>query len=219
MGIKSIALGVSALILSSSVNAAIISTDWQAADDNLITQDTNSGLEWLDLTVTVGMSYDAVSAQLGVGGDYEGWRYATTSELIGFFDAFGGDSGYYSGWSTQNNGLFDVIAPYWGDLFCSNYSSCPTGEGYSQVIHNGIFSDASNATRSQIYDRPVNGQPDVTTYDNVLVDGIQIPNTIALEGMGSALVRDVSAVPVPAAAWLFGSGLLGLIGVARRKKA
>lgn len=28
-----------------------------------------------------------------------------------------------------------------------------------------------------------------------------------------------SAVPVPAAAWLFGSGLLGLVGVARRKKA
>ena len=30
---------------------------------------------------------------------------------------------------------------------------------------------------------------------------------------------DVSAVPVPAAVWLFGSGLIGLIGVARRKKA
>ena len=28
---------------------------------------------------------------------------------------------------------------------------------------------------------------------------------------------DVAAVPVPAAAWLFGSGLLGLIGFARRK--
>lgn len=28
-----------------------------------------------------------------------------------------------------------------------------------------------------------------------------------------------AAVPVPAAAWLFGSGLLGLVGVARRKKA
>ena len=28
----------------------------------------------------------------------------------------------------------------------------------------------------------------------------------------------VSTVPVPAAAWLFGSGLIGLIGVARRKK-
>ena len=29
----------------------------------------------------------------------------------------------------------------------------------------------------------------------------------------------VSAVPVPAAVWLFGSGLLGLVGVARRKKS
>ena len=29
---------------------------------------------------------------------------------------------------------------------------------------------------------------------------------------------DVAAVPVPAAVWLFGSGLLGLIGVARKKK-
>ena len=29
---------------------------------------------------------------------------------------------------------------------------------------------------------------------------------------------DVQAVPVPAAVWLFGSGLLGLVGVTRRKK-
>ena len=34
-----------------------------------------------------------------------------------------------------------------------------------------------------------------------------------------SITADVAAVPVPAAAWLFGSGLLGLIGVARRKKA
>jgi len=32
-------------------------------------------------------------------------------------------------------------------------------------------------------------------------------------------VAAVSAVPVPAAVWLFGSGLLGLVGVARRKRA
>ena len=30
---------------------------------------------------------------------------------------------------------------------------------------------------------------------------------------------DVSVVPIPATAWLFGSGLLGLVGMARRKKA
>ncbi len=32
-------------------------------------------------------------------------------------------------------------------------------------------------------------------------------------------VMPVSAVPVPAAAWLFGSGLIGLVGVARRKQS
>ena len=34
-----------------------------------------------------------------------------------------------------------------------------------------------------------------------------------------SITADVNAVPVPAAVWLFGSGLLGLVGVARRKKA
>ncbi len=40
---------------------------------------------------------------------------------------------------------------------------------------------------------------------------IQSENINALEA--------VSAVPVPAAAWLFGSGLIGLVGAARKKKA
>lgn len=35
---------------------------------------------------------------------------------------------------------------------------------------------------------------------------------------GVALVR-LSAVPIPAAVWLFDSGLVGLSGLARRKKA
>ena len=34
-----------------------------------------------------------------------------------------------------------------------------------------------------------------------------------------AALGPMPAVPVPAAVWLFGSGLLGLIGIARRKKA
>ncbi len=36
---------------------------------------------------------------------------------------------------------------------------------------------------------------------------------------GLNLVGTVSAIPVPAAVWLLGSGLIGLVGVARRKKA
>ena len=33
-----------------------------------------------------------------------------------------------------------------------------------------------------------------------------------------AMSQELTAVPVPAAAWLFGSGLLGIVGMARRKK-
>ena len=36
---------------------------------------------------------------------------------------------------------------------------------------------------------------------------------------GQTLAVDVKVVPVPAAVWLFGSGLIGLVGVARRKRA
>lgn len=40
-----------------------------------------------------------------------------------------------------------------------------------------------------------------------------------IQGANNATLMSVSSVPVPAAVWLFGSGLLGLIGVAGRKKS
>ena len=41
----------------------------------------------------------------------------------------------------------------------------------------------------------------------------------AATGEINVLVEPPSAVPIPAAAWLFGSAILGLFGIARRKKA
>ena len=39
------------------------------------------------------------------------------------------------------------------------------------------------------------------------------------DGVTSAKFAGSTVVPVPASVWLFGSGLLGLVGIARRKKA
>ena len=36
---------------------------------------------------------------------------------------------------------------------------------------------------------------------------------------GNTIAVDLAPVPVPAAVWLFGSGLLGLVGIARRKQS
>lgn len=51
-------------------------------------------------------------------------------------------------------------------------------------------------------------------YDNL---GGKSPNSSLYTSYDNAFYSSV--VPVPAAVWLFGSGLIGLIGVARRKKA
>jgi hypothetical protein len=43
--------------------------------------------------------------------------------------------------------------------------------------------------------------------------------TLSANATGGTYSMTISAVPVPAAVWLFGSGLIGLIGIARRKTA
>jgi hypothetical protein len=52
------------------------------------------------------------------------------------------------------------------------------------------------------------------TINSVLQDISNTGDTRSSVGTGF-----YSAVPIPAAAWLFGSGLLGLVGIARRKKS
>lgn len=50
-------------------------------DHNDYLTDTESGLDWLDVTKSITRSYADISAQLGVDGQFEGWRYATGNEF------------------------------------------------------------------------------------------------------------------------------------------
>lgn len=60
--------------------AALIPSDLSAPNDQLVTIDSVTGLEWLDVTATQGQSYNSVAA--GFGGFIQlGFRYATIGEV------------------------------------------------------------------------------------------------------------------------------------------
>lgn len=87
-----------------------------------------------------------------------------------------------------------------GDADTRNYGSLASYIGLGTVSYSfvGSASDTSTAT-------------------NGLLRGVQ--DYAYLVNADVTYTYSVPAVPVPAAVWLFGSGLIGLVGVARRKKA
>ncbi|HVP13991.1 MAG TPA: hypothetical protein VMS88_00525, partial [Terriglobales bacterium] len=66
---------LAAVALAGSAHADLVAADLFSAGDGLVTRDTDSGLDWLDLPgLTTNLSYDAI--QGGAGGWIAGgWRY------------------------------------------------------------------------------------------------------------------------------------------------
>ncbi len=104
-----------------------------------------------------------------------------------------------------------------------------TISGTNLIRDGSILADVNSATP---YSDQLTGQSEFISYaplaatSNSLGFGPETPfyGVAAYFDIGSGnslhvTGYSVSAVPIPAAVWLFGSGLLGLIGVARRKKA
>jgi hypothetical protein len=206
INLKSLSVAVSALALSTSVNAALVSKDWKDTGDNLITRDTVSGLEWLDMTETNDMSYNFVSLQLDVGGQFEGWRYASSEEVIILWGNFGINlAGSGLGSSVGLNTGIITATDFFGDTSAEYYS---LNTGSAGLVSNSPAA-GEHIAMGAYYNQPTN-----TSY--YYQDSIIFGDDTHYLYYGSYLVQ-TSPVPVPTAAWLFGSGLIGLIGVARRK--
>lgn len=190
-------------------------------DNNIYTTDTATGLDWLDLTQTVNTDYSLVESQMGAGGQFEGWTLATPDQVITLLGNAGGNGIYDgtndthdvtsahfdSGWSTENNGVVAPLLDMWG-----NFSTDP--QNHSAHV---IFDEQNafgNYTMAYLFD---------TTKASwgLTSDLIEITTTwsgTASTQVGAALVRP-SAVPLPAAVWLFGTGLLTLLGFAHKRKS
>ena len=88
-----LALSGSIFLIADGANATLTEVNDPALpaspDGFNLTQDDVTGLEWLDLTVTAGRTWDDIvgndgTDELAPGGDFEGFRYGTFIEVTGW---------------------------------------------------------------------------------------------------------------------------------------
>jgi len=201
------------LVVSFNVSAALLSIDWKTAGDLLITHDSVSGLDWLDLTETDNLSYNDVSSQLGTGGDFEGWRYATAAEAEDLFVQFGLPIAFLLEIppSEANSTAITNMVTFLGDTL-ADYPANSVFYGTSGVVEYAASPGTHQRLGAYLW-----GDPTRATIETSVTECCPAFDTVAETYFGHYLVQS-TVVPVPSAVWLFGSGLIGLLGVARRMR-
>ena len=203
-------VGLAMIGMAGPANAVLI-------DNGMTTIDTDTGLEWLDLTETLGQSYNSVAAGFGGFTTTDGFRYATQFEVSTLFTN--------AGFSFQDNSFNAVDAAPAGlmlDLFgCTTVSPCNTatsviGQGIADL---GAFSPTLAALPIYQARLAVAGDFSSATEGASLVNNCCFSKSGGNLGIGSWLVRDVVAVPEPSSLAVFLIALGGLGFLARRRLA
>ncbi len=217
MNIKKItsALCTSLVVVSFNTPAALVSVDYNYADDNYITRDTETGLDWLDLTWTRNRTFTYVTSQLDIGGTYSDWRVANSTETDMLFTNLGMPLGSSSA-SGYTPELLNYISLF-GNLAPNSYAPYRSYGYIDQSFSSTSLSGAPTQVQMYVGARG-DSNPLTTRYFTHNPGNSGASQPYATTWLGTFLVRDTPAVvPVPMAAWLFGSGLIALTVLARRK--
>jgi len=124
------------------------------------------------------------------------------------------DYSFTSSSSWFQNGAPDAIGLFNNDLLIDSLSY--EGE-LSPFTEGGLLTVSDNNSDVVSIARIING----IDTDNNAADfqlGCITPGSANIAGMGDCSVISPSAVPLPASIWLLGSGIIGLVGLARRKQ-
>ena len=125
-------LGACGLIVMTTANGTLVSQDLSTPSDNQLTYDSNTGLDWLDLTNTYRESPADVLGGFGGYTTTLGFRYATEGEFLTLLTHAGITPGHStSGDITNINNTRTLI-----NLLSVTYSD---GHTY---LSNGILADS-----------------------------------------------------------------------------
>lgn len=135
--------------------------------------------------------------------------------------AGGGTWQFGSGGSISITGGVDFSVgsdiPVGSTLLTGTFSSATVSDTGVFEVTFGSFTDVKHAGLLSYYGMPSGNYDGSLT---ILFSAVGGPgNAITSTSLFGGSIANVAAVPVPAAAWLFGSGLLGLYSAMRRKIA
>jgi len=190
-------------------------------DAGAYTRDTDTMVDWYDLTASVGISYNDMVVNLSdTNSQFYGWRHATISEITTLMTNAGISNFHvYDGWNDTNDptiiAAMDVLkdllgqtgtnaAPRSDGMFDDEGYGDPNRVGFAFVC---VFTTTTWGTAKYIQD-----------YFDVTIP--YTDNSGSGSGdIGHWLVRDsIAPVPEPSTILLFSIGLLGITGISRRKK-
>jgi hypothetical protein len=82
---------LASLVISApgSAVADLVPRDDAQFGSGALTLDTRTGLTWLDVPFSAGLSYDQVVAAMQPGEEFQGFRYATAQEVFDLFTSAG----------------------------------------------------------------------------------------------------------------------------------
>lgn len=122
-----------------------------------------------------------------------------------------------SGWIQNGGSNGDAVALMLGNTLVDSVANENIGSLLGQYGEGNSFTVAdSNSITMSIARLPDGIDTNINASD--FNSACITPGSANISGTGDCSVN-VNPVPVPAAVWLFGSGLIGLIGISRRKTA